>query len=59
MKQQCHEWFLNQNRGNAASDGVAHTYNFPDYWHEAAIHTDASLKQSSLMFFQARGINPK
>lgn len=28
----------------AVSDGVAHTYSFPDHWHEAAIHTEASLK---------------
>jgi len=59
MKQQCHEGFLNQNRGNAADDGVAHTYKFSDYWHEAVIHTDTSLKQSSLMLFQTHGISPK
>lgn len=44
MKQKFDEWFQNQSRDYAVSDGVTHTYSFPDHWHEAAIHTEASLK---------------
>lgn len=48
-----------QNRGKVVFAGVAPAYNSPDYWQEAALPTEASLKLSSLMVFQTHCIKPQ